>query len=209
MNVMNNISLLEQQQKNPAVFKKGKQKGFKSLEYELIANLVLQQYQQKEAVHFNLLLSIPLHERIPGLMADYGSKRMHRLLVMIIREFCMSVPLPKSKKLNETRISVCACDLILSSYEDQLSLEDIILFFERAKSGKYGAIKKMVTHQLIKEMLEQYRQERHKAYMQMKEAKEGELKILGPAVRTSSEPTAINHLFGDAGFNFNSLKNVS
>ena len=209
MNVTNHIGLLEQQPILPEMKKKGHKRFTKSLEYELIANLVLQQYQNKDQVNYDLLLAIPLHERIPGLIAEYGYQRMYRLLVTVIKEFSMAIALPRSKKLNDTRVSVCACDLMLSSYEDQLSLEDIILFFERAKRGKYGPIKKALTHQLINEMLEVYRQERHEAYIQRKEAKEAELKLLGPAARTSPEPTSIQNLFDDAGTPFNALKKIS
>jgi hypothetical protein len=207
MNVKNNIALLEQQPLMPDLKKKGK-RFTKSLEYELIANLVLQQYQNKDKVNYDLLLAIPLSERIPGLTTEYGYQRMYRLLVTIIREFSMAIPLPKSRKLNDTRVSVCACDLMLSAYEDQLSLEDIILFFERAKEGKYGSVKKALTHQLINQMLEIYRQERHEAYMKKKEAKEAELKNLGPVVRTSPEPTSIKNLFDDAGMPYNAFKKI-
>ena len=39
-----------------------------TLEYGIIANLVVQNYQQDGAVKFEALLSIPLSERIPGLI---------------------------------------------------------------------------------------------------------------------------------------------
>lgn len=208
MNVKNNIALLEQQPLMPDLKKRGK-RFTRSLEYELIANLVLQQYQNKDKVNYDLLLAIPLHERIPGLTTEYGYQRMYRLLVTIIREFSMAIPLPKSRKLNDTRVSVCACDLMLSAYEDQLSLEDVILFFERAKAGKYGSVKKALTHQLINQMLEVYRQERHEAYMAKKQVREAELKNAGPLERTSAEPTSIKNLFDDAGVPFNPLKKIS
>ncbi len=204
-----NIAILEQQELMPFEKRKGTKRFTKSLEYELIATLVLQHYQTNDEVNYDLLLSIPMQERLPGVIAEYGNKRMHRLLVMILKEFCMAVPLPKSKKLNDVRVSVCACDLMLSSFEDQLSLEDIILFFERAKAGKYGTFKKALTHQLIKEMFEVYRQQRHEAFVKSKEAREAELKSLGPAERTSPEPTAIKNLFSDAGVHFGIRKKIS
>lgn len=207
MNVQNNNTILSPQSLLPDWRKKGK-RFTRSLEYELMANLVLQQYQHKDQANYDLLLAIPLHERIPGLTSEYGYQRMYRLLATIIREFCMAIPLPKSKKLNDIRISVCACDILLSAHEDQLSLEDIILFFERARQGKYGPIKKALTHQLINQMLEVYRQERHEAYMQKKTAQEATFKTLGPSERTSSEPTSIKNLFDEAGLPFTPLKKI-
>jgi hypothetical protein len=55
-----------------------------TLEYGMIANLVVQQYQQEGEVKFDALLSIPLTDRIPGLIEKFGKKTMHRLLVMIL-----------------------------------------------------------------------------------------------------------------------------
>ncbi|HEU4633817.1 MAG TPA: hypothetical protein VFS22_07530 [Flavisolibacter sp.] len=188
MNLTNNTISLE------AAKKTGK-RFVRSLEYELIANLALQQYVQQDKPLFELLLSIPLTERIPGLIREYGLKRMHKLIKLILQEFCYSVALPKSKKLTETRISACACDLILAAEEDQLSLEDLIVFFELAKKGAYGKFKGMLTHYSVMQMLEGFQQDRFNAYVEMKIRKEAEQKHLGPGDRTSPEPTAIRHLF--------------
>lgn len=190
MNSHNNIVSLEQARKSRKHFTR-------SLEYELIATLALQQYSTANGANFEALLSIPLSERIPGLINEYGLKRMHRLIKMVLTEFCYSIALPKSKKLTETKISVAACDLILAADEDQLSMEDLIVFFELAKSGKYGKFKGLVTHYGIMEKLEQFRQERYETYARIKEQKEAEVRLLGPTERISPEPTPIKKLFED------------
>jgi hypothetical protein len=188
MNSTDNIISLE-------AAKKTKKRFVRSLEYEVIANLALQQYVKKDKPDFELLLSIPLTERIPGLIKEYGLKRMHKLVKLVLQEFCYSIALPKSKKLTETKMSVCACDLILVAEEDQLSLEDLIVFFELAKRGTYGKFKGTLTHFAIMQKLEDFGQERFNAYVEMKAQKEEEQKKLGPLERTSPEPTAIRHLF--------------
>jgi len=160
MNNMDNIISLDEA-------KKSKKRFVRSLEYEVIANLALKQYVKKDKADFELLLSIPLKERIPGLVSEYGLKRMHRLVKLILQEFCYSIALPKSKKLTETKTSVCACDLILAAEEDQLSLEDLIVFFELTKMGKYGKFKGMLTHYDIMQKLEQFRQQRYENYVQI------------------------------------------
>ena len=198
----NNIISLEEA-------KKSRKRFVRSLEYELIANLALQQYSNEDKANFESLLSIPLKDRVPGLLSDYGLKRMHRLIKTILLEFCYSIALPKSKKLTETKISVCACDLILIAEEDHLSLEDLIVFFELAKSGKYGRFKNMLTHYSIVEKLEQFRQNRYKAYIKLKEQKEAEQKNMGPVERISLQPTAIKHLFEGADGQIIPLKKIS
>jgi hypothetical protein len=175
--------------------KKSKKRFVRSLEYEVIANLASHQYVNKDKADFKLLLSIPLKERIPGLISEYGLKRMHKLIKLILQEFCYSIALPKSKKLTETKTSGCACDLILAADEDQLSLEDLIVFFELAKTGKYGKFKGMLTHYGIMQKLEQFRQERYETYVQLKEQIQTEQKSAGPVEKISPEPTSIKNLF--------------
>ncbi|MBD0297438.1 MAG: hypothetical protein ICV84_19980 [Flavisolibacter sp.] len=194
MNFKDNIAILEASTTKPAKKKSNTKRFTKSLEYELIANLIMHQYQQGDVINYDLLLSIPIEDRIPGLIEEFGVKRTHRLLVMILKEFNNSLYITKSKKLTDTKISVCACDMMIAAHEDQLALEDIILFLERAKQGKYGAIKNLVRHQQLMDLLEKYRQARHEAYMQAKQEKEHQLKALGPVERIANDPMAIGDL---------------
>ena len=188
MNDNNNIISLEEA-------KKSRKRFTRSLEYELIAGLAVKQYSTANGANFEALLSIPLADRIPALVKEYGLKRMHRLVKTILNEFCYSVALPKSKKLTETKTSVVACDLILVADEDQFSMEDLIVFFELAKNGSYGKFKTLLTHYSIIEKLEQFRQDRHESYIRIKEKKDAEVRLLGPAERISPEPTPIKQLF--------------
>ncbi|GAA4748867.1 DUF6633 family protein [Flavisolibacter ginsenosidimutans] len=169
MNSVNNVVTMEPQGPVVSVPRK---RFVRSLEYEIIANLAKNQYTNGEEVLFERLLSIPLAERVPGLINDYGLQRAHRLIKMLLQEFCYGIPLPKSAKLSDTKIAACACDLILASYEDQLSLEDLVVFLEKAKEGKYGKFKGVVTHFGIMQKLEQYRNDRSETYFALKEEQE-------------------------------------
>lgn len=155
----------------------------RSLEYEVIANLAMKQFVAGDKILYEGLLSIPLTERIPGLIKDYGLKRAHRLIKMVLQEFCYSIPLPKSAKLSDTKIAACACDLILAAYEDQLSLEDLVVFFERAKDGAYGKFKGTLTHFSLMQKLEQYRLDRSAAYYKLLDEKEAALKKMSEIPR--------------------------
>jgi len=177
--------------------RKSRKRFTRSLEYELIASLTFQQYAKDDQANFEALLSIPLTERIPGLTKEYGLKRMHRLVKTILNEFCIAIALPKSKKLTETKTSVVACDLILAAEEDQLSMEDLIVFFELAKNGKYGKFRSLLTHYSIMKKLEQYRQQRYEAYIKIKDQRQTEVRLLGPSERISPQPTPIKQLFED------------
>lgn len=166
-----------------------------TVEYTMIANLVSQQYQKEGAVRYDALLAIPFEDRIPGLIQRYGNKTMHKLLTMVVREFFASLGMPKYKQPTDTRISVLACEIMLTSYEDYLALEDVILFLQRAKAGQFGSLKTLSNTTAIMQLLERYRQARHQAYLKLKEQTEIELKHIGPVARIASEPTHINDLF--------------
>lgn len=197
MNITTNIIALDDPQQKTSELK-SRRKFTRSLEYEIIANLVLLQYQNNDGIRFDLLYAIGSNDRIPALTEEYGKKRMHKLLVTLLKEFSISIPLPKSKKLNDTRISVCACDLMISAQEDALSMEDLILFFERTKQGKYGAVRKYLTHQLIKEKLEMYLLEREEGFKKITEQKNTELKSLGTEERICEEPKQIGDILKQA-----------
>jgi hypothetical protein len=181
MENINNVIPIESQQLEikPAPGKR----YVRSLEYEVIANLALKQFVNNDQVNFDGLLSVPLSERIPALIKEYGLKRTHRLIKLVLQEFCYGIPLPKSAKLSDTKIAACACDLILAACEDQLSLEDLVVFFERAKEGKYGKFKGVVTHFSIMQKLEQYRLERSAVYYKLKEEQEAALKRMNDIPR--------------------------
>jgi hypothetical protein len=181
MNNINNIINMEGQA--PEIKQAPRKRFVRSLEYEVIANLATKQFLQGDVILFDKLLSIPLTERIPGLINEYGLQRAHRLIKMVLQEFCYGIALPKSAKLTDTKIAACACDLIISAYEDQLSLEDLIIFFERAKEGRYGNFKGMVTHFSIMQKLEQYRMERTETYQKLKEEQEAQLKKMNEMPR--------------------------
>jgi hypothetical protein len=165
-----------------------------TLEYGIISNLVVQQYGANGDVNWNALLSIPLTERIPGLIHSYGKKTMHKLLVMILKEFTAALPLTKIKKMTDTRIAIAACEIMLTAWEDQLSLEDLILFLQKAKGGHYGAIKNMSHPVQLLNLMEGYRQARHETYQQMKDAQHAAHKALGDEERTAQNPTSLNDL---------------
>lgn len=181
MNYTDKIISMESQQ--PVIQKAPGKRFVHSLEYEMIANLAIKQYSQDGEPAFDRLLSIPLTVRIPGLINEYGLKRAHRLLKTILQEFTWSVPLPKSAKLSETKISAVACDLILAAYDDHLAIEDFIVFFERAKKGKYGKFKGTLTHFSVMEKLNQYRTERTTIYSALKAEQEALVKRMSDIPR--------------------------
>jgi hypothetical protein len=192
MNTENDLIILEEARSS-------RKRYLRSLEYGLLANLALQQYTAEGRPRFDRLLAIPQESRLPGQLAHYGLKRLHRLVKLLLQEFCYGIALPKSKKLSDTQLSVCACDLLLAATEDQLALEDLIVFLELARNGAFGRFRGMVTHWGIMQKLEQYRTLRHQAWVPLREQQVAAQKALGPQERLAPQPRSIRQLFEEEG----------
>ena len=193
----------------PKATQRTKKQFVHSLEYELIAGLALQQYMKNGEADFQLLLSIPLSERIPGFIREYGLKRIHQLIKLLVKEFYSTPPLHNIKKPSETKLAFCACEVMLAAMEDQLSIEDLIIFLELAQKGKYGTFKGLLHHTIVIQKLEDYRQERFEAYVSLKQQIHQEQKNLGPSERISGEPVALQQLINEQDWSIIPLKKIS
>lgn len=189
--------------KNPAAPKpkpKRQPKAYvNTLEYDLITSLVHQQYTKDGEIRYDLLQAIALEDRIPALMTDFGVKRMHHMLLMMVRAFCFSLPITKAKKLTDTKMSAVACDLMVAAQEDSLALEDVILFFHAARQGKYGPIRSLAYHYQFMSLFEQYRKAKRTALQQLHGEQEAALKVvLNNEARIAPDPTPIGDLLPGA-----------
>lgn len=124
-------------------------------------------YSENNTPNYISLLKIPANDRLPGLAQKVGVENLGALLMAEITKFqaCYNVIRP----MNPDQIAQCAFSIIQTSEEDYLSLEDLVLFFEGAKQGKYGKVYDRLDQQIIFEMLELYREQRHRQFIQFKE----------------------------------------
>lgn len=148
---------------------------------ELVKNL--DQFKEHGMIKFENVLSIPVTDRIPGLVEKYGKMSIHGLIVVMLTKFVNSFNL--IRPMTGEQIVECAFEMIDSASEDTLSIEDFALFFQGAKSAKYGKVLDRMDQQTVFELFENYRQERHSKYLQLKYEKEAQYKSSG--IRTSDE----------------------
>ena len=141
--------------RNLELGKKSRKKFVRSVEYEVLSNLIMQNYLVDGKPDFERLLSIPEDSRIPGLMKEFGIRRVYQMIVLIVREFCYGTGLAKSKVLTETRMKVCACDILLFAEEENMSLEDMIILFEAKRQKRRKEIKE-ITHDGVMETMREY-----------------------------------------------------
>lgn len=103
------------------------------------------------------------------------------------------------------QIVECAHDMVMTTEEDQLSIEDYVLFFKGAKEGKYGKILDRMDQQTVFAMLEEYRQERHRQFVRIKEEKETAYKSQGSTERTNN-PDSIAESMCNLGGRLSQMK---
>lgn len=145
---------------------------------------IMQTYTHRGMVKFDEVLQISLYARVPNLTHVYGFKNIHKLMGAMLTAFNESLNL--IRPMTADQIFECSRDLVMTSEEDQLAIEDYVLFFKGAKEGKYGRILDRMDHQTIFSMFEEYRQERHRQMIRIKDEKHQALKGTGTTERTNN-----------------------
>lgn len=141
----------------------------------------MDQFKERGIVKFNQLFSLPSNDRIPGLIEKYSKIKIHALIVKILTDFQNSFNL--IRPMSEEQIVSCAFAIMESAHEDNLGMEDLVIFFEGAKMAKYGRILDRLDQQTIFELMEQYREARHGEYLRINQEKQSYFKSLGPMDR--------------------------
>ena len=129
------------------------------------------------AVNFNQLLKIPSTDRIPALIQKEGLEKVHKLMGAAIQLALESLNL--SQGLTPNQVFDLVDNIIDSSTEDYLGIEDVVLFLQKLVRGEAGKLYKHIDVASFMEMFEKYRQERHLEYIRTKEEQHVQYKISG------------------------------
>lgn len=167
---------------------------------KLEINNNIEQYREGGVIRYDKLLGIPLKDRMVGLVNQYGKEKIHGLLILMLTDFCNFYNV--IRPMSATQIVDCAFELINTSIEDYLGIEDFTIFFQGAKNGKYGKIYDRLDQQLIFEMLEVYRQDRHEKYLSVKEEKESNYKATGDNFRICDDASLLKDLFHQSNLEY-------
>lgn len=170
---------------------------------EMQVQVNLRQYVEKGAVQFDKVLAIPLTGRIPHLTHVYGLETLHKLIGALLTRFNNELNL--IRPMSAAQIEACSFEMVMTTEEDFLSIEDYMLFFRGAMEGKYGKILDRLDQQTIFNLLEEYRQERHRQYRRIHEERHAEHKGLGPSERTCN-PDPISDAMANYGNRLNQMK---
>lgn len=136
------------------------------------------------------MFSIPLSERIPALAAQDFT----RINLVIIGALTMAFEAMNQKRgMNEFQILNLAEEIIDSSSEDNLALEDLMLFLQNLVRGKYKMAYESFDIPKFMELFELYRQERHSAILELRQNLHFQYKGLGSAERSCKEDALSEH----------------
>lgn len=151
----------------------------------------LAKFKERGVVKYDLLLSIPSGERMPALAKDPDTRFM--LLTALTASLKSAFSNMNLKMgMNEDQVIDLADCIIDQSEEDNLSLEDVLLFLQKmligdTASGKDGKIFDRMDIPKFFELFEVYRQARHEELLNKRYEQNAQYKIAGSSGTRSSE----------------------
>ena len=143
-------------------------------------------YKEKgEALPLKVIELVPVSERLPALTKTYGAEKISGILSIAITKALNNFNLRVG--MNAEQIMQLAYSLIDEAEQDQLAIQDILLFLDGMVKYKYGKVYDRMDMPTFFEMLEKYRDERHLAFMNGKEEAHAQFKAMGDSNRTSQD----------------------
>lgn len=133
------------------------------------------------ATNYLEVLKVPLQDRIQGLIANIGFETTHKLMGAAITVAMEGLNL--GRPLSGDQIVDLVDEIIESSTEDQLALEDLILFLQKLVKGEYSDTNSKMDIPIFMRLFELHRQERYRALKKHEKSEQHYFKTLGDASR--------------------------
>jgi hypothetical protein len=164
--------------------------------------LILKRYKFKNGeVNFPAIFTVPSTERLPALV----EKDFLNATALVVGALTMAFEKMNFKrKMDGVLVNNIADEIIDTCDEDNLSLEDLVLFLQNLVRGKYGNLEEVSVSRFMN-MFTKYRDERHLAIVEFRENEHLELKALGDANRSCVSDPLAEH-FSRLGETISSLK---
>lgn len=142
----------------------------------------LSRYSGNGVMNFGLILSIPSNDRLNGLCVKLGEKYVHSIIGASLSS---ALDVLSVKDVSGELIFDISLRVIEESGEDNLSMEDFMIFLRGMIAGKFGKIYNRMDMPTFFELFENYRQQRHQALMEIRYEQQVNHKAQGPAERES------------------------
>jgi len=148
-------------------------------------NANLDRYQERGVVKFDNLFALPVGDRINGLAKRIGYKDVHIAIAASVSSALEMISVKDG--LSGPMVAELASQIITESEEDQLALEDLLIFLKGLIAGKYGTIYNRLDIPTFFELFEVYRQQRHESMMTIREEQHIQHKALPITERWTEE----------------------
>lgn len=148
-------------------------------------NNSLSVYIEKGIVKFDDIFSIPLKDRINGLCLELGQMKVE---VMMAAQISSAMSLISTKEpISGEMIVEISSMIIQECTEDNLAIEDLMIFLRGLITGKYGVIYNRMDVPTFFNMFEVYREERYQHGVTKRDENHVQNKSLGPSERECSQ----------------------
>jgi len=148
-------------------------------------NQMLALYRERGTVDYSKTLAIPREQRIPELAkTPEGRQDVSMALAASLLSAFRNID---KVKMTAEQIVELAENIIDSAYEDQLSIEDVLLFLKDFLMGKMGKINQNIDMPSFFEYFEQYRQKRWETLQGIRDEQHTQAKVSGQDTRRRSE----------------------
>lgn len=144
----------------------------------------LSRFKEAGLVKFERTLQIPLTERIPALVKQ--SEGHFSVLTAIVASLKSTLDnINLSKTFNEDQVVELAEVIIEQAHEDNLALEDVLLFLQRLVTGQAGTLYNRLDMPTFFELFESYREERFQALRNIRYEQHCNYRSIGDTARYS------------------------
>lgn len=153
--------------------------------------LHLRQFKERGVVRFDRVFSIPSEQRIPALIKDYGLEVMAGHISGVVGVALNAMNLRIG--MNTEQLIDLAIDILEEAQDDNLAMEDLLLFLQQLVRGKRGKIYDRMDSTVFFELFAAYREERHVAILKIREEQAAQHQALGDCNRISADPDYEQH----------------
>jgi len=151
----------------------------------LVFNELCRFKDKGEVLPMKIIENVPVSERLPALAKMYGNDKIAAVLSKAITRSLNNFNLRVA--MTPEQIADLSYALIDEAEQDQLAIQDILLFLEGMVKNKYGKVYDRMDMPTFFDMLEKYREQRHLDFMNGKEEAHAQFKAMGDSNRTSQD----------------------
>lgn len=155
------------------------------------------------AANFPVLFSIPTENRL----AKMAENDFTETLSLVTAGVTLAMEaLNLRTPMNPLQILDLSEAIIDTASDDNLSLEDLMLFLQNLTRGKYNPLYESMDVSKFMEKFEIYREQRHRAILEYRENKHLEFKALGNADRSGTQASPLDTHLSEYSTKLQSIK---